>query len=142
MTAHLFRVNKYIVPKNVYNKLVMELFEEFPDDYASSDGNIEGVLGAILGNLETTVAHINYLLLNTLYLITQDDCQLLVLEWEFIVEHSATLTLLYGKDFVALRLQPSDTVLSMLEVFPIHTIFCTKCSFVYLGMRWLSRDAT
>ena len=82
----------------------MELFEEFPDDYASSDGNIEGVLGAILGNLETTVAHINYLLLHTLDLIAQDDCQLFVLERELTIEHSATLALLYGKNFVALRL--------------------------------------
>ena len=60
--------------------LGMELFEEFPDNDAGGDGNIEGVLGTILGNLETTIAHIYHLLLNTLYLITQDDCQLLVLE--------------------------------------------------------------
>lgn len=50
----------------------MELFEELPDNDAGCDGDVHGVLGAVLGDFYATVAHIYYLLLHSLHLITQN----------------------------------------------------------------------
>ena len=40
-----------------------------PKDYASGNTDIEAVFGAILRYLQTTITHVNYLLLDTLYLV-------------------------------------------------------------------------
>ena len=49
---------------------LVELFEELPDDDAGCDGNVHGVLGAVLRDFYATVAHIYYLLLHTLHFVT------------------------------------------------------------------------
>ena len=56
----------------------LEILGEVPDDDAGSDGNVEGVLGAELGNLKTAVAGIDHLLMDALDLIAEDDSIFLI----------------------------------------------------------------
>ena len=49
-----------------------------PDDNAGGDGDVQGMLGAKLGNLQTAVAGIDHLLMDALDLIAEDDCIFLI----------------------------------------------------------------
>ena len=48
-----------------------------PNDNASSNGDIQGVLSAELGNLQTTITGIDHFLMDTLYLVAENNCILL-----------------------------------------------------------------
>ena len=49
------------------------MFGEFPDDDASSGADVEGVLGAKLGDLDATIGGINDFLMDSFDFIAEDE---------------------------------------------------------------------
>jgi len=78
---------------------------EVPDDDAGCDGDIHGVLGAKLGNLQAAIRGIDDLLMDTLYLIAKNDGVLLVSIGLEVLKHRGTMSLFDGIDLITVGLQ-------------------------------------
>ena len=83
----------------------LEILGEVPDDDACSDGNVEGVLGAELGNFQAAVRSINDFLMDALDFVAENDSVFLIRSGRERLEHRGTMSLFDGEDFIALRLQ-------------------------------------
>ena len=68
---------------------------EVVDDDAGGDGDVEGVLGAVLGYLQAAVAEVDDFLMDTLHLVAQNDGIALTGKGTELMEHGAALSLLY-----------------------------------------------
>ena len=68
---------------------------EVVDDDAGGDGDVEGVLGAVLGYLQAAVAEVDDFLMDTLHLVAQNDGIAFTGKGTELMEHSAALSLLY-----------------------------------------------
>ena len=113
-----------------------------PKNDTRCDAYIQAVFRPILRYLETTVAHIHNLLLDTLHLVPKHNSIFSLRVATEILQHRTAFTLLYSKYRVSLALEPNDGILRLLEVTPRHTILCPKSSLVYFGMRRLCCNAT
>ena len=113
-----------------------------PKHNACCHTDIQAVLRAVLRYLETAVAHIDNLLLNTFNFITQHDGILLTHFRMEVLKHSAALTLLDSKDNITFLLKPLDSIFRLTEVAPVNTFLSTKCRLMYFWMRRLGCYAT
>ena len=104
----------------------LEILCEVPDDDASSDGNVEGVLGAELGNLQTAVRSINDFLMNTFDLVAKDNSVFLIRSGREGLEHRGTMSLFDGEDFIALRLQGLNSLKSRRVIMPGDAILSSQ----------------
>ena len=81
---------------------------EMPDDDASGDGDVEGVFGAELRNLETAIAGIYHFLMDTLHLVAKDNGVFLSRQRCEILKHSGAMGLFNRKNLITLCLQGFD----------------------------------
>ena len=62
----------FFIKISVDQILQQQFLGKLPDDDAGCDGDVHRVLGAKLGDLQTTVTLIDHLLMNALYLVAED----------------------------------------------------------------------
>ena len=110
----------------------LEILCEVPDDDAGSDGNVEGVLGAKLGNLQTAIRGINDFLMNAFDLVAKDDSVFLIRSGREGLEHRGAVSLFDGEDFITLRLQGLDSLKSRRVIMPDDAVFSPQSGLVDL----------
>ena len=95
--------------------------------HACGDRNVKRVLGAVLGQFDAAVAHVDYFLLYTLHLIAKDDGIFLPFLQAEVLQCNATLDLLDGQHDVALTMQLLHRFARILEVLILSPgVFCYK----------------
>ena len=120
----------------------MEILGEVPDDDACSDGNVEEVLGAELGNLQAAVRGIDNFLMNAFNLIAEDNSIFLVRSGREVLQHRGAVGLLDREDLIALRLQLINSFQSRWIIVPGDAVLSPKGGLVDLCMRRRGGDAT
>lgn len=110
----------------------LEILGEVPDDDACSDGNVEGVLGAELGNFQAAVRSINDFLMDALDFVAENDSVFLIRSGRERLEHRGTMSLFDGEDFIALRLQGLKSLKSRRIIMPGDTVFSPQGGLVNL----------
>ena len=113
-----------------------------PNDDASRDGNVEGVLGAELGNLQAAVGGIDNLLMNAFNLIAEDNSVFLVRSGREVLQHRGAVGLFDGEDLIVLRLQLINSFQSRWIIVPGDAVLSPKGGLVDLCMGWRRGDAT
>ena len=120
----------------------LEILCEMPNDNAGRDGNVEGVLGAELGNLQAAVRGIDNLLMNAFNLIAEDNSIFLVRSGREVLQHRGAVGLLDREDLIALRLQLINSFQSRWIIVPGDAVLSPKGGLVDLCMRRRGGDAT
>ena len=111
----------------------LEILGEVPDDDACSDGNVEGVLGAELGNFQAAVRSINDFLMDALDFVAENDSVFLIRSGRERLEHRGTMSLFDGEDFIALRLQGLKSLKSRRVIVPGDAVLSTQGGLVDLS---------
>ena len=115
--------------------------EEAPEDHADGDGDVEGVLGAGLGNLQTKVAGVHDILSDAGDFISEDQrvaCSGVKRE---ILQLDGAFRLFYAHDRITLAAKLFHDGEGVFAVRPIYTEFRTQRRFVDLGGRGDGADA-
>ena len=97
-----------------------------PDDDACSDGDIEGVLGAELGDFQAAIRSINDFLMDALDFVAENDSVFLIRSGRERLEHRGTMSLFDGEDFIALRLQGLKSLKSRRVIVPGDAVLSTQ----------------
>lgn len=113
-----------------------------PDDDACSDGDVEGMLGAELGDFQTAVRGINDFLMNAFDFVAKDNSVFLIRSGREGLEHRGTVGLFDGEDLIALRLQGIDSLKSRRVIMPGDAVFCPQGGLVDLCAGRRGRNAT
>ena len=88
--------------------LSAQLFEQIPNHNSGSYGNIQRVLGTILGNLYAAVRMVNNLLLHPFHFVSHYDSILLTLIQLKLIQHDASFCLFYGINDIPFIFELSD----------------------------------
>ena len=73
-----------------------------PNDDAGGDGDVQGVLGAELWNLQTAITGINHFLMNALHFIAEDNGIFLACQRCEVLKHGGAMGLFNGKNLITL----------------------------------------
>lgn len=114
---------------------------KFPHDDASGDGDIHGMLRAVLRDFEGGIGGIDHILTNTFHFVAENEGIALGGVGAEGVELQATFHLLNGKHFVAFALQALNSVECVFKIFPTDTVFSAEGGFVNFCGRRTGRDA-
>ena len=97
-----------------------------PDDDACSDGDVEGMLGAELGDFQAAIGGINDFLMNAFDLVAKDNNVFLIRSGRERLEHRGTMSLFDGEDFIARRLQGINSLKSRRIIVPGDAVLSTQ----------------
>ena len=114
---------------------------KFPHDDAGGDGDIHGMLRAVLRDFEGGIGGVNHILANTFHFVAENEGIALGGVDAEGVELQATFHLLNGKHFVAFALQALNSVERVFKIFPTDAVFSAEGGFVDFCGRRTSRDA-
>ena len=114
---------------------------KFPHDDASGDGDIHGMLRAVLRDFEGGISGVDHILANTFHFVAEDEGIALGGVDAEGVEFQAAFHLLNGKHFVAFALQALNSVERVFKIFPTDAVFSAEGGFVDFCGRRTGRDA-
>ena len=120
----------------------LETLCEVPDDNASRDGDVEGVLGAELGNFKTAVRGIDHFLVNAFDFVAEDNNVFFIRSGREGLEHRGAMSLFDGEDFIALGFQGIDGLKSRRIIMPGDAVFSPQGGLVNLCAGRRRGDAT
>ena len=130
----------HLIAESMLFFLLHMLAQVFPHDDGGRAGDIEGVLGAVLGNLEAAVAGIDYLLTHALYLIAHHQRDLAVGNVP-VGQHRTPLYLLHRQYSVPFSMKLMDSVEGLLIILPRYRVLCAEGGLVNL-YRWRTTSDT
>ena len=110
----------------------LEILGEVPDDDAGSDGNVEGVLGAELGDFQAAIRSINDFLMDALDFVAENDSIFLIRSGRERLEHRGTMSLFDGEDFIAQGFQGFNSLKSRRIIMPCDAVFSPQSGLVDL----------
>ena len=120
------------------NQLFTFYTNQPPQNHSHGDGDVEGVLGTLLGYFKGKIAGIYHVLLHSFHLIAEDKgvagAGLSVEGIQFDGIHG----LLHGNDGVAIGLKAVDQVHGIVHVLRRHNFLCTK-GYLPEFCRWRHR---
>lgn len=118
-----------------------EAGEEVPDGYTARYGDVERVLGAALGYLETYVTLVDDLLVDSIDLVAEDEGIAASALGREVLKLDAAFHLLEAAEGVTVVLERGDTLGRSGIVDPLHRLLGAEGCLVYLGRRGAGADA-
>ena len=106
-----------------------------PEDNSDADGDIEGMLGPELGNLQTKVTLIDHVLPHPADFISENKGIFPPRFRPELIEHHRLSCLLGGNDSITLSLQPADGLKGIPDLLPRQAVLRAEGGFMNLGRR-------
>ena len=110
-----------------------------PENYTYTDGDIEGMFGAELGNFQAKVTLIDHVLPHSIDLISEHNCIFHPGLRNKCIKHHRLGGLLCRHNDVSFFFQTADSLKSVINMLPLHTVLRTQGGFMNLRRR---RDGT
>lgn len=111
---------------------------KMPENDADADADVQGVLRAELGDLQTEIGRIYNILTHTGNLIAENNGILPARLRNKAVEHDGTDCLLRADHRITFFLQTTDSIHGVVEMFPCHTVFRSQGRLMYFSGRGYS----
>ena len=112
-----------------------------PQYHANTHRYIQRVLGAPLRYLDAFTGEDKRFITHAVHLITKDDRELLLFIGKKCFQRSAVFCLLHRDDRVAIFRCLLQSFRYGGKMLPGNTVFCAKCRFVNVPVRWRRRKA-
>ena len=112
---------------------------EMPENYADTDGDIEGMFGTELGDFQTKVTFIDHILSHSIDLISEHNCIFHPGLRNKCIKHDRLCGLLCRHNDIPFFFQTADSLEGVICMFPLNTVLRTQGGFVNFRRR---RDGT